>query len=464
MYKEEQTIAAISTAYGESGIGIVRMSGPDALNILSTLFVDAKGLFLCPKMFEHKKMKYGFIVDPKTKKKADEVLAVFMKGPDSYTAEDIVEIQCHGNAIALKNILALCLSQGAKPAEAGEFTKRAFLNGRIDLAQAEAVIDLIKAKSEKSFDVAIKQVDGHLSSKVEAVRAEIKELVILLTLNMDFPDEDIEEITYQNIVERLKQIGNELDNMLLFADEGRILREGLSVTIVGKPNVGKSSLMNFFMRENRSIVTEIPGTTRDTIEEQISLKGIPIRLIDTAGIRDSADIVEQLGIEKSKEAFNKADLLLFLIDASNLLTKEDEALCNLLLDKPCIVLLNKTDLPGVIKEEQIRILLPNAEIISTSLKVGMGLDQLENTIEAHITGGKVHRNEDLLVTNVRHINLINKSNTEIKEALQMADRMEAIDLIEINVHSAFEYLGEITGQTARGEILEEIFSRFCLGK
>jgi tRNA modification GTPase len=222
--------------------------------------------------------------------------------------------------------------------------------------------------------------------------------------------------------------------------------------------------MNFFMRENRSIVTEIPGTTRDTVEEQISLKGIPIRLVDTAGIRDSSDIVEQFGIQRSKEAFNKADLLLFLIDVSNLLTKEDEELCKLLLDKPCIVLLNKTDLPAVIKEDQVCDLLPNAKIIFTSLKDDIGLTQLENTIEEYISGDKVHKNEDLLVTNVRHINLINKSNAEIKEALQMIEKAESIDLVEINVHLAFEYLGEITGQTARGEILEEIFSRFCLGK
>lgn len=464
MYKEDRTIAAISTAYGESGIGVIRISGMDSIKILTSIFVDSKGNKVHPEMFEHRRMKYGFILDPTTRTKVDEVLCVFMKGPNTYTAENLVEIQSHGNMVALKRILGLCLAQGAQPAEAGEFTKRAFLNGRIDLAQAEAVIDLIKAKSEKSFDVAIKQVDGHLSLKVESIRNQIKELLILLTVNMDFPDEDIEEITYEDIKQRLSQIGDKLENMLLYADEGRILREGLSVTIVGKPNVGKSSLMNFFMRENRSIVTEIPGTTRDTVEEQISLKGIPIRLVDTAGIRDSSDIVEQLGIQRSKDAFNKADLLLFLIDVSTALSKEDEDLCTLLLDKPCIVLLNKTDLPPVIKESQIRALLPKAKILSTSLKQGFGLEELENTIEEYISGGKVHKNEDLLVTNVRHINLISKASAEIKEALQMTKNSEAIDLIEINVRVAFDYLGEITGQTARGEILEEIFSRFCLGK
>ncbi|NCB42062.1 MAG: tRNA uridine-5-carboxymethylaminomethyl(34) synthesis GTPase MnmE [Clostridia bacterium] len=464
MYKKEPTIAAISTAYGESGIGIIRMSGSEAKDIVASIFVDSNKNFIASEMFEHRKMRYGFILNPKTQEKIDEVLCVFMKGPETYTAEDVVEIHCHGNMFALKKVLELCIFQGAQPAEPGEFTKRAFLNGRIDLAQAEAVIDLIKAKSEKSFDVAIKQVDGHLSLKVETIRNQIKELLILLTVTMDFPDEDIEEVTYEDVQQSLKQISNQLDDMLLYAHEGRILREGLSVAIVGKPNVGKSSLMNFFMRENRSIVTEIPGTTRDTVEEQISLKGIPIRLVDTAGIRDSSDLVEQLGIQRSKEAFNKADLLLFLIDASNPLSKEDEELSALLIDKPCIVLLNKTDLPAVIKEEQVRVFLPKAKIILTSLLDGVGLTQLEDNIEEYISGGKVHRNEDVLVTNVRHIHLINKANAEIKEALQTASRAEAIDLIEINVRLAFEYLGEITGQTARGEILEEIFSRFCLGK
>ena len=464
MDKGLQTIAAISTAYGQSGIGIVRMSGPEALDILVGIFSDVDGKPVLPEFFEHRKMRYGFISEPGTNKKLDEVLCVFMKAPYTYTTENLVEIHCHGSAVALKNVLALCLEKGAVLAEPGEFTKRAFLNGRIDLIQAEAVIDLIQAKSNKSFDVAIKQVEGSLSAKVENIRKELLELLISLTVNMDYPDEDIEEITYTAIENSIKQIDDALSALLLFSEEGRILREGVSVTIVGKPNVGKSSLMNFFLRENRVIVTEIPGTTRDTIEEQISLRGIPIRLTDTAGIRDSVDVVEQLGIQRSKDAFNKADLLLFLIDASQPLSKEDEELCGLLKERSCIVLLNKTDLPQIISEEQMSQALPLARIIATSLKEGIGLDQLEETMEAQITGGKIQGKEDVMVTNIRHIDLLKKAKQETEEAINMTINKEAIDFIEVNVRAAFDYLGEIIGKTARDEIIEEIFSRFCLGK
>lgn len=464
MDKDQQTIAAISTSYGQSGIGIVRMSGPDALNILTGIFVKPNGDFVLPEFFEARKMRYGYISNPRTNEKLDEVLCVFMKAPATYTAEDLVEIHCHGSAVALKNVLALCLEKGAEPAEPGEFTKRAFLNGRIDLIQAEAVIDLIQAKSNKSFDVAIKQVEGSLSSKVEAIRKALLELLVSLTVNMDYPDEDIEEITYASIEYSIKQISDKLEAMLLFADEGRILREGLSVTIVGKPNVGKSSLMNFFLGENRAIVTEIPGTTRDTIEEQFSLRGIPIKLTDTAGIRDSADVVEQLGIQRSKDAFNKADLLLFLIDGSQPLSKEDQELCVLLADRPCIVLLNKTDLPRVISEKEVSKMLPLAKIIATSLIEGIGLDSLECSIEEQITGGKIHSKEDVMVTNVRHINLLKKAKEEMDEAINMTKGKQAIDFIEVNVRAAFDCLGEIIGKTASNEITEEIFSRFCLGK
>jgi tRNA modification GTPase len=459
-----ETIAAIATAYGESGIGIVRMSGPEALEIFLGLFRLPGGRILEPGEAEPRRMYYGSIREPETGKTLDEVMCVFMKGPRSYTAEDLVEIQCHGSIVSLRNILAACFQLGASPAAPGEFTKRAFLNGRIDLAQAEAVIDLIQSRSDQSFEVALGQAAGSLSQRVNRLRDDLKELLILLTVNMDYPDEDIEEITYGQIEKSLQQIDDECLNLLEFSKEGRMIREGFSVAIVGKPNVGKSSLLNFFLRENRAIVTEIPGTTRDTIEEQVSLNGIPVKLTDTAGIRESEDVVERLGIQRSKEAFNKADLLLFLLDVSQPLSVEDRALTGLLADRRCIVLMNKSDLPGVLTERDIRELLPGAAIVSTSLTEGLGLDRLEETIIEWITGGKVRRKDDLLVTNVRHIDLIRRAREELREALGMTRRQEAMDFIEVNVKAAFELLGEITGQTAGDEILEEIFSRFCLGK
>ncbi|MDI9492787.1 MAG: tRNA uridine-5-carboxymethylaminomethyl(34) synthesis GTPase MnmE [Bacillota bacterium] len=458
------TIAAISTAYGESGIGIVRMSGPEALDIFLGLFRMSGGKTLKREHAEPRRIQYGYILDPDSGEALDEVLCFYMKGPKSYTAEDLVEIQCHGSLVSLRNILDACFRLGARPAEPGEFTKRAFLNGRIDLARAEAVIDLIRARSDRGFEVALGQAEGTLSRRIDRLRDQLKELVILLTVNMEYPEEDLDEISYGQIEESLQQINDEHLKLLEYSKEGRMIREGFSVTIVGKPNVGKSSLLNFFLRENRAIVTEIPGTTRDTIEEQVSLHGIPVKLTDTAGIRDSEDPVENLGIQRSKEAFNKADLLLFLVDASQPLSKEDQALCLLLDRRRCIVLLNKSDLPGVLTEREMRSVLPQAAILSTSLTEGIGLDRLEETITDWITGGKVRRKEDVLVTNVRHIDLLRRAQREIEEALSMTRKQEAMDFIEVNVRAAFDLLGEITGQTAGDEILEEIFSRFCLGK
>ena len=458
------TIAAISTAYGESGIGIVRMSGPEALDIFLGLFRASGGKTLKREHAEPRRIQYGHILDPDSGEALDEVLCFYMKGPKSYTAEDLVEIQCHGSLVSLRNILDACFRLGARPAEPGEFTKRAFLNGRIDLARSEAVIDLIRARSDRGFEVALGQAEGTLSRRIDRLRNQLKELVILLTVNMEYPEEDLDEISYGQIEESLQQINDEHLKLLEYSKEGRMIREGFSVTIVGKPNVGKSSLLNFFLRENRAIVTEIPGTTRDTIEEQVSLHGIPVKLTDTAGIRDSEDPVENLGIQRSKEAFNKADLLLFLVDASQPLSKEDQALCLLLDRRRCIVLLNKSDLPGVLTEREMRSVLPQAAILSTSLTEGIGLDRLEETITDWITGGKVRRKEDVLVTNVRHIDLLRRAQREIEEALSMTRKQEAMDFIEVNVRAAFDLLGEITGQTAGDEILEEIFSRFCLGK
>lgn len=455
----ETTIAAISTAYGESGIGIVRMSGPMSLDILTKIFVSAKGVQIIKPRYMH----YGYIEDPQNGTRLDEVLAVYMKAPHTYTGEDVVEIQCHGSYISLKEILALCLRSGAEPAGRGEFTKRAFLNGRMDLSQAEAVIDLIKARSSRSFDAALGQMGGNLSSKVRAVRDKLKELLIDITVNMDYPDEDIEEITYDQISNRLSLINDEINNLLASAGEGKIIREGLSVAIVGKPNVGKSSLMNVFLKENRSIVTDIPGTTRDTIEEQASLRGIRICFTDTAGIHETDDPVESLGIERSKQAFDKADLILLLIDSSTPLEEEDKELLKMINDRSAIIVLNKQDLHTVTDENMLET-APNLKVIKTSLAEGKGVEELEDAIEMFVTGGQIRRENDVLVTNVRHASLLRKAKEEVEQAKNMTAIHEALDFIEVNIRAAFDYLGEITGDTASDEIINEIFARFCLGK
>ena len=492
----ETTIAAISTAYGEAGIGIVRTSGPDSLGVLRKVFVPNGGgakqtgdvaadrakatgrqlqidggsaVGSGSWVPQPRHMYYGRIVDPKDGSVVDECLAVFMPGPQSYTGEDVAEVQCHGSVISYKKILALMLENGAQPAEPGEFTKRAFLNGRMDLAQAEAVIDLIKARSARSFDCAVGQLEGSLSQKIRAVRAELLDLLTELAVNMDYPDEDIEELTYGRLGNRISLINDELLKLKESSAEGRILREGLLAAIVGKPNVGKSSLMNILLKEDRSIVTDVPGTTRDTIEEQISLRGITIRFVDTAGIRSSADKVESIGIERSKEAFNRAELLLLVLDSSEAISAEDLELMEMAKDRPAIVILNKDDLPaadgnGTHLEAEVRKILPGARVVKLSAKTGEGLLQLENSIEEYVTGGRVRREEDVLVTNVRHIALIDKAIEELSEAGRMTDAAEAMDFIEVNVRAAFDALGEITGETASGEVIEEVFRRFCLGK
>ena len=471
----DTTIAAISTAYGESGIGIVRMSGPESLNVLKKVFrrfsegYGKDTALPCSEEFEFKPrhMYYGNIEDTDSGQKIDECLAVYMPGPHSYTGEDVAEIQCHGSVISYKKILSLLLKNGAVPAEPGEFTKRAFLNGRMDLAQAEAVIDIIKARSSRSFDTAVDQLSGSLSQRVRAIRALLLDLLVDLSVNMDYPDEDIEEVTYEKLSDSIKTVKDKLSELAASSGEGRIIREGLLVSIVGKPNVGKSSLMNMILRDNRSIVTDIPGTTRDTIEEQISIRGISMRFVDTAGIHESSDIIENIGIERSKDAFNKADLILFILDPSQEVSEEDRQLLEMTEGRQSILIINKNDII-----EDSRSALEAAGIsherlesaVYISAKTGEGLKELEDKIENVVTGGKVHRTEDVLITNVRHADLINKAINELNEALAMTEASEAMDFIEVNVRVAFDALGEITGETASGEIINEVFSRFCLGK
>ncbi len=456
----EDTIAAVATAYGEGGIGIIRISGEEALPILQEIF-EFHG---DTDTFTSRRMTYGKIIDKEKNQIIDEVLAVYMKGPKTYTAEDVVEINCHGSMVSLRKTLALVLRKGARLAEPGEFTKRAFLNGRLDLSQAEAVIDMIRAKTDKSFDVAVSQLEGRLSLKVEEIRQKLLDLLVDITVNIDYPDEDIEEMTYEKLEESIVETQDMIEKLLETSSTGRMIREGIKIAIVGKPNVGKSSLMNGLLKETRAIVTDIPGTTRDTIEEVLSIRNIPVYLVDTAGIRETSDKVEKMGIEKSKEAFNQADFILFLLDGSRPLEEEDLQIMEFLKERKSLVLINKRDLGEAISIEDISAKLPASQVIEASLLKGQGITEIEDAVEDLVYGGEIVQKESMMVNNVRHIELLQQAVKSLTDALHMSERREALDFIEVDVKNAYERLGEIIGETVSDDIINEVFARFCLGK
>ncbi len=456
----EDTIAAVATAYGEGGIGIIRISGEEALPILQGIF-EFHG---DTDTFTSRRMTYGKIIDKEKNQIIDEVLAVYMKGPKTYTAEDVVEINCHGSMVSLRKTLALVLRKGARLAEPGEFTKRAFLNGRLDLSQAEAVIDMIRAKTDKSFDIAVSQLEGRLSLKVEEIRQKLLDLLVDITVNIDYPDEDIEEMTYEKLEESIVETQDMIEKLLATSSTGRMIREGIKIAIVGKPNVGKSSLMNGLLKETRAIVTDIPGTTRDTIEEVLSIRNIPVYLVDTAGIRETSDKVEKIGIEKSKEAFNQADFILFLLDGSRPLEEEDLQIMEFLKEKKSLVLINKRDLGEAISIEEIAAKLPASQVIEASLLKGQGITEIEDAVEDLVYGGEIVQKESMMVNNVRHIELLQQAVKSLTDALHMSERREALDFIEVDVKNAYEKLGEIIGETVSDDIINEVFARFCLGK
>lgn len=456
----EDTIAAVATAYGEGGIGIIRISGEEALPILQEIF-EFHG---DTDTFIRRRMTYGKIIDKEKNQIIDEVLAVYMKGPKTYTAEDVVEINCHGSMVSLRKTLALVLRKGARLAEPGEFTKRAFLNGRLDLSQAEAVIDMIRAKTDKSFDVAVSQLEGRLSLKVEEIRQKLLDLLVDITVNIDYPDEDIEEMTYEKLEESIVETQDMIEKLLATSSTGKMIREGIKIAIVGKPNVGKSSLMNGLLKETRAIVTDIPGTTRDTIEEVLSIRNIPVYLVDTAGIRETSDKVEKMGIEKSKEAFNQADFILFLLDGSRPLEEEDLQIMELLKERKSLVLINKRDLGEAISIEEIAAKLPASQVIEASLLKGQGITEIEDAVEDLVYGGEIVQKESMMVNNVRHIELLQQAVKSLTDALHMSEIREALDFIEVDVKNAYERLGEIIGETVSDDIINEVFARFCLGK
>lgn len=457
----EDTIAAVGTAPGESGIGIVRLSGSLSIEILEKIFKAKKwkSAYDIPSRY----MTYGYIFDDEGKK-VDEVLAVIMKAPYSYTAEDVVEIHCHGGIVPIRKIMGLILNKGARPAEPGEFTKRAFLNGRIDLAQAEAVIDVITAKTEGGLDNALNQLGGVLSQQIKANMNILISILAHIEASIDFPEHDVEELTIENVKNNILIAKDNIKELLNTYDEGKIQREGLSTAIVGRPNVGKSSLLNVLLKENRAIVTDIPGTTRDIIEEYLNLGGILIKLIDTAGLRETEDVVEKIGVERTKEAIDKADLIIFVIDVSEKLTKEDWDIISLTKGKKVIVVGNKIDLGINANLDEIQRIFGKSNIVKMSIKEYKGIKEIEKAIVDIVYSGSVKSKNTSLISNVRHKFLLEKAEDSLEKAQEAIETGIPVDLISVDIRDAWRYLGEITGDTVEEDIVTEIFSRFCIGK
>lgn len=463
VYIMSDTIAAISTAVGEAGIGIVRLSGKDSIEIANKIFKGSKVEEL--KKAENRKLTYGHIFDPENKEIIDEVLIAYMKEPYTYTRENMVEIYCHGGIISVRKILEIVLENGARLAEPGEFTKRAFLNGRLDLAQSEAVIDLIRAKTDKSFQVSLNQLEGNLSKKIREIRGILLEMLAHINASIDFSEEDdIDDIAYGQLEEKARIVRDEIERLLKTADRGKILRDGLNTVILGKPNVGKSSLLNSILRENRAIVTDIPGTTRDIIEEYVNIDGIPLKIIDTAGIRTTDDIVEKIGVDRAIDMVEKADLIIAVFDISSELTEEDFEIIEIVKNKNAIVLLNKSDLPRKYERDYFEQLLPGKKIINTSILKGIGIDVLEEEIKNIFYSGGVNIESDIVVTNMRHKNQLVKAKKNIEDGLEGIQAYVPLDCLEVDIKACWENLGEISGDTVSEDILDKIFSDFCIGK
>lgn len=457
----DDTIAAISTPVGEGGIGIVRMSGKDSLDIIAKIFKSYKNKDV--KEMKSYTMMYGFIIDPKNNEKVDEVIISYMKAPNTYTREDIVEVNCHGGVVAVKKILSLILENGARLAEPGEFTKRAFLNGRIDLSQAEAVIDLIRAKTTESMHIALEQSQGKLSSKIKSIMNRLLGILAHIEASVDFPEDDIENVVSSKIIKDSNEIINELNGLIKNAETGKILREGLNTSIVGKPNVGKSSLLNALLEEKRAIVTDIPGTTRDVIEEYINIRGIPVKIIDTAGIRETSDIVEKIGVEKSKEYIEKSDLIIFMVDSSRPLDDEDLEIIELIKNKRTIVVINKIDLPSASDLDTIKRYFNDESIIYASVNTEQGIEDIKQKIEEFVYSGEV-KSKDIYVTNVRHKDILYRAKESIEKGMETIESLLPLDIASVEYRDAYLKLGEITGDTAAEDIIDRIFNDFCIGK
>ena len=462
MQTEFDTIAAISTAPGEGAIGIVRISGDLAISIASSIYQCGT------KQLEEQKthtIHYGHIVDPKSGEVYDEVMVSVLRAPKTFTREDIVEINCHGGIVAINRVLQLVLRMGARLAEPGEFTKRAFLNGRIDLSQAEAVMDLIRAKTDKSMQLAMRQLDGQLSHLIQNLRQEILNTLAQVEVNIDYPEyDDVEEMTLQLLREKTQQVLQGISALLNTASQGKILRDGLKTAIVGRPNVGKSSLLNVLLREEKAIVTDIAGTTRDTIEEYVNVRGVPLQLIDTAGIRETDDVVEKIGVERSRKALKEADFVLLLLNQSETLQEEDIRLLETTKGMKRIILFNKTDLPSKLSTEDIAPYAQEEEIVTTSMLNKEGIDQLEEKIAGYFFQGQMNERDATYLSNTRHIALLEKAEQALVEVQNGIEMEMPVDLIQIDFTRAWDLLGEITGDSVQDELLTQLFSQFCLGK
>lgn len=459
--KEFDTICAIATPIGEGGVAIIRISGESALDIASKIFKPKNDYDI--KNMKTYTMKYGNIVDLEKKEIIDEVILSYMKSPSSYTGENVVEINCHGGVVSTNSVLNEIIKAGGRLAEPGEFTKRAFLNGRIDLSQAEAVMDIITAKTELSMKSAMMQRNGALSREIEELRKYLLNVLALIEYAVDFTEDD-EDVIDDNLISQVKEgiekTNLKIKNLLSNADEGKIIRDGLNIVIVGKPNVGKSSLLNALLKEKRAIVTDVPGTTRDVIEEYINLDGIPIRITDTAGIRETEDVVEKIGVEKSKEKIEEADLIILMLDTSREIDEEDKAIIDKIKDRKYIVLLNKIDLEMKISQDVISNLNNKIDI---SAKTGTGIEDLKNTIKDLFFNGEIN-SESLIVSNTRHKQALYRAMENCETAIGRVNANEYLDLISIYITAAMKALGEITGNELEEDLLNKIFSEFCVGK
>ena len=458
---QADTIAAIATPLGDGGISVIRVSGSEAISIVDRLYRGASRLL---DVASHT-VNYGKIVDPLSKKMLDEAIVLIMKAPRSFTAEDVVEIQCHGGMQITNSILGCLLRNGARLAEPGEFSKRAFLNGRLDLMQAESIADLIRAKSDRAQETALLQLRGKASDKIREIRKKLVSLMAHVEVNIDYPEHDVESMTFHEIDRVCSDVVAEMDRWLANAKQGKLIREGVRTVLIGKPNVGKSSLMNRFVREERAIVTDIPGTTRDVIEEWIHIGGYALRLFDTAGLRETSDLVEQIGVERTKEALDRADLVLFVVNGNEELTTEEYELVRQLRGRPSIIIINKSDLDRTLDFDQLKLVIDDiSPVIQVSALNGSGFDELENQIVSILGTGSVDLDDSVLLNRLRHIELTEQAKQFLVDAIQAVVLGVPIDLIQIDLRNAWETIGLLIGETSSESLLDELFSQFCLGK
>lgn len=456
----KETIAAISTATGEAGIGIVRMSGEDSVEIADKVFrhIGQKNLT----EIKNRMMSYGHIID-ENGKIIDEVLIVKMMAPNTYTRENMVEIYTHGGIISVRRVLNLLLDNGARIAEAGEFTKRAFLNGRLDLSQAEAVIDIIKAKTDESFDQSIKQLEGSLTGIITEISDEVTKMMGIIIANIDFPEDDVEEYQYETLLNDANKVKENINTLIEGSNRGRLLRDGINTVILGKPNVGKSSLLNAMLRYEKAIVTDIPGTTRDIIEDYVNLDGILLKITDTAGIRETEDKVEAIGVSRAVKSIEGADLIIAIFDGSEKFDENDEEILKLLEGKKSIVLVNKADLESKNSEDELKSFFGNRDYMNVSIKKGTILD-IENKIKDMFFSGNLKAKEEFYINNLRHVRALKEAVKFIDSAIEGLETREFLDCIEVDLRGALDELGNITGETTTEDILDKVFSEFCIGK